>query len=260
MEPPATQPRPEETPLKAKPQPEDLSPSSANAPTLILGELSPTLQQTLEGEGQDVKRLHQLDQRADKRAKGKAKEENEVEDAKSDDSFGETAVPKSARAKAKAQAKAIVAKAKAKAKDIESKAKAKAKSKSRAQKASPKGKAKAKGKAKPDKTRGKSSKAGKGKRKAESSVKASFARRNQPDREPGHSFWKAVRTAFESVIQDKVRSPSTWEVPFWKHCQQLWDEVLPAGEIAEYDAAAHSIAKDFLLTPDVRGCWDIAFV
>lgn len=291
-EPPATQPRPDETPVKTKsenpvkPEEEEPTasttpvktkpenevkpeehgtPSSLNAPTMIMGQLSPTVQEALDGEGQEVKRLDQIEQRAAKRAKGKGKGQQAGEDGQSDDGFGAPPKPTGVQAKAKAKAKAILAKAKAKAVQIENKAKAKAKAAGK--KASPKGRSRkpaakkpSKAKAKAAKPKGKASKPGQGKRKAAGSVKASFARRNQPDREPGHSFWKAARSAFEAVIQEKVRSPSTSEIPFWKHCQKLWDEVLPGGDISQYDAAAHTIAKNFLLTPDVKGCWDIAWV
>lgn len=44
----------------------------------------------------------------------------------------------------------------------------------------------------------------------------------------------------------------TCQDPFWKYCQERWDDVLPAGDLSQYPATAVTLAQEFLQTDDVR--------
>ena len=44
-------------------------------------------------------------------------------------------------------------------------------------------------------------------------AKASFARRYQPQKDPSHTAWLALKEAFEKVIASRITFPSSWEDP-----------------------------------------------
>lgn len=115
------------------------------------------------------------------------------------------------------------------------KAKAKAKAKPRTTRSS-KPKAKAKAKAGAATTTAKAGHSD-GRKQRGDGPKATFARRTQAAKDPMKTFWQALRTAFETIVQNKVTSPSSLEDRtmdfFWETSLECFFagpflEVLPA--------------------------------
>lgn len=44
--------------------------------------------------------------------------------------------------------------------------------------------------------------------------------------------------------------------PFWKYCQQQWDELLPGGDISDFPGVARHLAESYLKSDDVKGVLD----
>ena len=103
-------------------------------------------------------------------------------------------------------------------------------------------------------------------------VKATFARRMPPKKDPMLTFHNSLRAAFESEVESKVRHPSKfedtishldcshlllrqqillkieWQDPFWAYCMEKWD-----GEgVKDLVSAAVKWAREFLDEPEVQ--------
>ncbi|CAK9091752.1 unnamed protein product [Durusdinium trenchii] len=58
-------------------------------------------------------------------------------------------------------------------------------------------------------------------------------------KDPMKTFWQALRTAFETIVQNKD--------PFWKFCQRRWNCAFPAdGGLDHYPSTAVKLAEEFL--------------